>query len=285
MLLAVPNKGRLVEPTMRMLDAVGIRPLASDDRALVLPTSWQELHLVRARPEDIPSIVGWGSVALGVTGYDYVVESGVEVETIAQLGFGRGRLVVAVPRGSGVRSVAELPSGTRVATKYANIAYRYFGELGLRVRVVKVSGSVEVMPFLGVADAVMDIVSTGTTLSVHGLVPIETVLETEAVLVARRGLGGEERYVADKLATLISSVRNAAGKKLLLVNVPDEVLDTVVKSLPAMEGPTVARVASGRAMWEVITVVPEEEIPDIVMRLKSLGAKDIVITPIEKVVQ
>ncbi len=274
-----------MEPTMRMLDAVGVRPLASDERALVLPTSWQGLHLVRARPEDIPSIVGWGSVALGVTGYDYVVESGVEVEVVTRLGFGRGRLVVAVPRDSGVRSVAELPPGTRIATKYTNIAYKYFGELGLKVRVVKVSGSVEVMPFLGVADAVMDIVSTGTTLGVHGLMPIDTVLETEAVLVARRGLGDDERYVADKLATLIRSVMNAAGKKLLLVNVPEEALDAVVKSLPAMEGPTVARVVSGRAMWEVITVVPDEELPDIVMRLKSLGAKDIVITPIEKVVQ
>jgi len=193
MLLAVPSKGRLQEPTLKLLEAVGIKALASDERALVIPTSWPDVNIIKARPEDIPYIVESGRVWAGVTGHDYVVEAGVNVVEALDLNFGKGRLVVAVPKSSGVKSIDDLPPGARVATKFVNIAYNYFAELGKRVRVVKVTGSVEVLPQLGIADAILDVMATGTTLEVHGLTPIATVLETSARLVVH------PRYVEHEL--------------------------------------------------------------------------------------
>ena len=281
MLLAIPSKGRLLEPTLKLLEAVGIRLLASDERALVVPTSWRDVNVIRARPEDIPYIVESGKVWAGITGHDYVEESGANVEEVLELGFGRGKLVVAVPKSSGVSSVEELPPGTRVATKFVNIAYRYFAELGKRVRVIRVTGSVEVLPQLGIADAILDVMATGTTLEVHGLTPIATVLEASARLVVHPSYVNHD--LTKKLVTFIQGYYSAQGKKMIFLNVPASRLDDVLAVLPAMEAPSVTRLAKGD-VYEVFSVVPEDELPDLVMRLKKAGAKDIVVTSIEKLI-
>ena len=281
MLLAVPSKGRLQEPTLKLLEAVGIRPLASDERALVIPTSWPDVNLIKARPEDIPYIVESGRVWAGITGHDYVVESGVNVVEALDLNFGRGRLVVAVPKSSGIKSIEDLPPGARVATKYVNIAYNYFAELGKRVRVVKVTGSVEVLPQLGIADAILDVMATGTTLEVHGLTPIATVLETSARLIVHPDYA--EHELTKKLITFIQGYYAAQGKKMIFLNVPADKLNDVLAALPAMEAPSVTPLARGNT-YEVFSVVPEDLLPDLVMKLKTAGAKDIVITSIEKLI-
>ncbi|RFA98519.1 ATP phosphoribosyltransferase [Pyrobaculum aerophilum] len=281
MLLAVPSKGRLQEPTLKLLEAVGIRPLASDERALVVPTSWSDVNLIRARPEDIPYLVESGRVWAGITGHDYVVESGSNVAEVLELEFGRGKLVVAVPRSSGITSVEELPPGARIATKFVNIAYNYFAELGKRVRIIRVTGSVEVLPQLGIADAILDVMATGTTLEVHGLVPIATVLETSARLVVNPQY--VEHDLTKKLVTFIKGFYAAQGKKMVFLNVPASRLDAVLAVLPAMEAPSVTKLAKGD-VYEVFSVVPEDVLPDLVMKLKEAGARDIVITPIEKLI-
>ncbi|MEM1887798.1 MAG: ATP phosphoribosyltransferase [Pyrobaculum sp.] len=281
MLLAVPSKGRLQDPALRLLEAVGIRVLASDDRALVIPTTWRDVNLIRARPEDIPYIVESGRVWAGITGHDYVVESGSNVVEALELGFGRGRLVVAVPKSTGITSIEQLPPGARVATKFVNIAYNYFGELGKRVRVVKVTGSVEVLPQLGIADAILDVMATGTTLEVHGLVPIAVVLETSARLIVHPDYVDHE--LTKKLVTFIEGYYSAQGKKMIFLNVPASRLEAVLAVLPAMEAPSVAKLAKGDS-YEVFSVVPEEALPDLVMKLKNAGAKDIVVTSIEKLI-
>ncbi|ACB39108.1 ATP phosphoribosyltransferase [Pyrobaculum neutrophilum] len=281
MLLAVPSKGRLQEPTLKLLEAVGIKPLASDERALVLPTSWPDVNLIKARPEDIPYLVESGRVWAGVTGHDYVLESGSNVVEALDLEFGRGRLVVAVPKSSGIKSVEELPPGARVATKFVNIAYNYFAELGKRVRVVKVTGSVEVLPQLGIADAILDVMATGTTLEVHGLTPIATVLETSARLVVHPEYTSHE--LTKKLVTFIKGYFAAQGKKMIFLNVPAARLEAVLSVLPAMEAPSVTKLAKGD-IYEVFSVVSEDVLPDLVMKLKNAGAKDIVVTSIEKLI-
>ena len=285
--MAIPSKGRLVDPTIQLLSGIGLKLYSVDERALIVQTNWPMLNVVRLRPEDIPNIVETGAAIMGITGYDYIVESGADVEVILDLGFGKGKIVLAVPERSKITSPEEIPDGARIATKYVNIARRFFETLGKHVKIVKVSGSVEVMPQLGAADAIVDVMSTGTTLRVHALRPICTILESSARLIVSRQFPDDDaKYVVDKFVTLTKAVLESQGRKLILMNVPGETLEQVLKVVPAMEGPMVAKIESkrGREMWEVLTVVNEDEIPDLVMRLKSLGVKDIVILSIEKVI-
>ncbi len=269
---------------MGLLEYIGVRPQAMDDRSLVIPTSWRLLSLIRIRPEDIPSVVESGSAVMGITGLDYVTESGASVNVIERLGFGRGKIVVAVPYGSGVSSIDDVKDGMRLATKYVNITNSYFSKLGKRIRIVKISGSAEVMPLLNVADGIVDVMSTGTTLRLHGLKPIGVIMESEAALITPRELSDDEKEFVDKFLILMRGALASNGRKLVLMNVPEEDLAAVLKVLPAMEGPTIADVASGRPMKEVISVVPEESIPDLLPLLKKAGAKDILVLSIEKVI-
>ena len=280
--LAVPSKGRLKEPTLKLLSQAGFEPLygESDGRMLIVPTAASWLRLVFVRPEDVPSIVASGAASLGVTGLDYVEESGVRVEVCLKLGFGRARIVVAVPRESGVSRVEDL-EGARVATKYVNIASRFFSERGVNVEVVRISGSAEVMPRLGAADAIVDALSTGTTLMLHGLRPVETILETEAVLVASRCSGD---YAVESVVEALRGVVNARGYKIVLMNVPGESLERVLEVLPSMAAPAIARLESEEPMWEVITAVPSSMLSKVVYEAKKRGARDIVVLQVERVV-
>ncbi|NPA22749.1 MAG: ATP phosphoribosyltransferase [Crenarchaeota archaeon] len=272
---------------MRLLSQVGLKTSSTDDRALIVQTSWPSLSLVRLRPEDIPSIVETGAAIMGITGLDFVLESESDVEVLLGLGFGRGRIVLAVPEKSKIERPEDLPENAKIATKYVNITKKFFSELGKKVRIVRVSGSVEAMPILGAADAIVDVMSTGTTLRVHGLRPVYTILESEAKLImTREDVNGEARYIIDKFVTLVRAVLDSQGRKLIMMNVPGHTLEQVLKVVPTMEGPSIAKVVSRRGvdMWEVITVVNEDELPDLVMRLKELGVKDILVLNIEKVI-
>ncbi|AEM39309.1 ATP phosphoribosyltransferase [Pyrolobus fumarii 1A] len=282
---AIPSKGRLLEPTLKLLEAAGIKPLYTDDRALMLPTKLDWVTLVRLRAEDIPSVVESCAADLGITGLDFVKEYDADVEVFEDLGFGRARLVVAVPESSGYERVEDLPDGVRVATKYVNIARKFFEEKGIRARIVRVSGSTEVMPLLGAADAILDVVSTGTTLAIHKLRPIATVMETSARLIAcKKSLQGPKARLVTSIVELIRSVLEAQKKKLVLMNVPERLLSRVLEVLPAMAGPTVARIErTPEPMVEVMIVVDEDELPETILAAKERGARDIVVVPIEKV--
>ncbi len=285
--IAVPSKGRLAQPTLELLEAAGIRPMYADERALMLPTSLEWVTLVRLRADDIPSVVESCAADLGITGLDLVEESEADVEVLLDLGFGKARLVVAVPEDSGYERLEDLPDGVRVATKFVNIARRFFRERGIRARIVKVSGSTEVMPLLGAADAILDVTSTGTTLAVHRLRPIAVVMETSARLVAcRDSLEGSKARMVQSIVELIKSVLTARKKKLVLMNVPEKHLQRVLEVLPAMAGPTVARVErTEEPMVEVITVVEEDILPEVILEARERGARDIVVVPIEKVMR
>ncbi|MBP1449677.1 MAG: ATP phosphoribosyltransferase, partial [Thermoproteus sp.] len=229
-------------------------------------------------PEDIPAIVSTGRIAAGITGHDYVVESGADVVEALDLGIGAGTIVVAAPRGKGWRGAEDVPDGAKIATKYANIVRRFFEDLGKRVKIIQVSGSVEVLPMLGIADAVADVMATGTTLALHGLEPIAEVLRTTARLVVNKD--SEREYTVRKLVVHLEALLKAQNKKMIFLNVPADKISEVVSVLPAMESPSVARLARGD-MYEVFSVVDEAQLPDLVMKLREAGAKDVVVVPVE----
>ncbi|MGC8543750.1 MAG: ATP phosphoribosyltransferase, partial [Vulcanisaeta sp.] len=233
-----------MQPTIKLLEDVGIKLQVYDDRALMIPTNWPDLNVIRVRPEDIPYIVESGAAMLGITGLDYVVESQSEVEVIERLGFGKGRIVIAVPNSSGINNIDDIKNGARVATKYVNLTTNYFKSHGKDVKIIKISGSAEIMPLLGVADVIVDVMSTGTTLRIHGLRPISVIMETEAVLITNNSRSNDCGNVIERFLLLLHGVKSSANKKLVLMNVPIEALARVLSILPAMEGPTVADIAN-----------------------------------------
>jgi ATP phosphoribosyltransferase len=281
--IAVPSKGRLRDPTLSLLSRAGIEPIYGDghERSLIVPTLMGGVGLVFLRPEDIPSLVFLGAADLGVTGLDYVRESGVGVEECLRLGYGNASIVLAVPEESSVARAGELGDGARIATKYVNITRAYFDSLGLRPMVFRVSGSAEALPRLGAADAIVDAVSTGVTMRLHGLRPVEVLMETEAVLVARRCSGDSD---VEAIVEALRGAVNARGFKMLMMNVPGDRLDEVLEALPSMGGPAVTRLESREPMWEVITAVPVGELHRVVYEAKRRGARDIIVLGAERVV-
>lgn len=285
MKIAIPNKGRLKDPAVQFLASVGVKGNFSDDRALIIPTNWEGVQLVMVRTEDIPSIVESGAAEIGITGHDYAVESKADVEELIRLDFGKSKIVFAVPVSWNIERVEEIHREIRIATKYYNIAKEYIEKKGIKAKIVKISGAAEVMPSLGAADAIIDVMSTGTTLRLHGLKPIDTILESSATVIANRDwMKSDEADKINMLLTLMKGVLMARNRKLVFMNVPDINLDKVLASLPAMLSPTLSKLARNDA-WEVITVVEEDLLPEVIAKVKANGARDIVVVDIEKVIK
>ena len=285
MKIAIPNKGRLKDPVLQFLASVGVKGNFSDDRALIIPTNWEGVQLVMVRTEDIPNIVESGASEIGITGYDYVVESKAEVEELIRLDFGKSKIVFAVPISWNIDRIEEIKREIRIATKYYNIAEKYLEKKNIRAKIVKISGAAEVMPSLGAADAIIDVMSTGTTLKLHGLKPIDTILESSATVIANKDwMKSDEADKINMLLTLMKGALMARNRKLVFMNVPDSKLDNVLASLPAMLSPTLSKLARSDA-WEVITVVEEDLLPEVIAKVKSNGAMDIVVVDIEKVIK
>ncbi|EZQ11026.1 MULTISPECIES: ATP phosphoribosyltransferase [Acidianus] len=287
MKIAIPNKGRLQQPTLQFLSQTGIKPLASDERALIIPTSWEGVQLVLMRTEDIPSLVEAGAAEIGFSGHDYVVESQADVEEIIKLDYGKAKISFATPQSWKISSVNDIRGldGIRIATKYYNIAKEFLDKNEIKAKIVKVSGAAEVMPSLGACDAIIDVVSTGTTLKLHGLRPIVDVMETYGVVIASRSwIKSEEAEKINLILTMMKGVISAKGKKMVFMNVDDSKLENVISSLPAMLSPAISKLGKNNA-WEVITVAEENQLPEVIAKAKTAGAKDIVVVNIEKVVK
>ncbi len=281
---AIPSKGRLRKPTLRLLLKAGITPLNEHSRALYAATAIPWISLVAARSADIPRLVAEGAADLGITGHDFVVESGVKVKELLDLGFGFSRMVLAVPESSGINSLRDFRPQMRVATKFPSIASQYLKEKGVNVKIVTVSGAAEIAPTLGVADAIIDITSTGLTLRLHKLRILDEILTSTARLIANFKALEEKREQIDEVVTALLSVMRARRKKLIMMNVPEDRLQQVVKLIPSMGGPTIARVESEPPMWEVYSVIDEEEVYRVINAVKAAGARDILVLPIERIV-
>jgi ATP phosphoribosyltransferase len=245
------------------------------------------------RAQDIPEFVADGAADVGVTGWDLVCESERALDQVLDLGFGRCRLVVAAREESGVASLDDLPRAARahpggvprVATVFPRVTARFFERVGHRVDVVPVSGAAEIAPHLGIADVVVDLTSTGSTLRVNGLREVATVLESSARLVVARGAagGGTERARAiDELSAALASVLRARDKRYVMANVPRAALDQVKQVLPGITGPTVIDIMNGGTHVAVHAVVAAATIYRTIAQLKALGGEGILVTRIER---
>jgi ATP phosphoribosyltransferase len=281
MRLAIPNKGRMVEPTLHLLHDAGLI-FDEHDRSLVARVQNFDLDILFVRTNDVIEFVGDGVADLGITGVDLLAETGAELPRIRSLGYGRCRLAAAVPSDAPYQTVEEL-AGLRVATAHPATARRFFAERDIQVDVIPISGAVEVAPRLGLAEAIVDLVSTGSTLVMNGLRPIGDVLESEAVLVANPTARLEMGPAIDAIDTMLGAVIAARGKKYLMMNAPAGRLPELERLLPGLESPSVIPLAH-EGMIAIHSVVGADDVWGLLPRLKAGGASGILVLPIEKIV-
>jgi ATP phosphoribosyltransferase len=252
------------------------------DRSLVSRVQNFDLDILFVRTNDVIEFVGDGVADLGITGVDLLGESGVELPTIRSLGYGRCRLSAAVPSDTPYQAVEDLV-GLRVATAHPNTTRRFFEERGIPVDVIPISGAVEVAPRLGLAEAIVDLVSTGSTMAMNGLRPIGDVLASEALLVANPAALRDRGSSLAAIDTMLSAVIAARGKKYLMMNAPATMLPVLEDLLPGLESPSVIPLAHA-GMIAIHAVVDADAVWDLLPRLKEAGASGILVLPIEKIV-
>ncbi len=276
--LAVPNKGRLAEPALSLLRDAGL-DFEVSERSLTASARNYDLDLLLVRAEDVPEYVGDGLVDIGMTGRDLTAERAPQLSVLLDLGFGACSLVLAAPASGPIGVPADL-DGARIATGFPRLTGLFLEQHGIHAQVVEVRGAVEVTPQLGVADAVVDLVATGSTLRRNGLRPIATLLESQAVLVARND--DEEAPRRCRLLTeMLASVLAARGREYMMMNAPAEALDRIRQLIPGMGAPTVMPLADP-GMIAVHSVVERASLWRLIPALREVGARDILVVPIEK---
>jgi ATP phosphoribosyltransferase len=281
--IAVPNKGRLMEDTVDLLRAVGLRVPRQTDRTLIATLNGGRYQVLFTRATDIPEFVEIGAADAGITGLDLVEETGCKVEKLLDLKYGQCKLVVAAPDHSSITAVDDIPAGARVATAFPNLTRRYFEKKKKKVAIVPVSGATEITPSIGVADLITDLTQTGSTLKQNHLSLLDVILDSWAVFVVGRGLKPAARQDAEDLAHAFDSVENALRKRYLMANVERARVEEVVKLIPGLKAPTVMDTAD-KSLVAVHAVVDEDAINSLVPKLKKAGASGILVLPIERMV-
>ena len=282
--IALPNKGRLAEASLRLLERAGLEFEIRGERALQasLGGNFQALFL---RTQDIPEFVADGAADLGITGKDRVLENGRNLELLLDLGFGRCRLVVAGrDDGPPIDDVAEIPEGTSVATSFPNLTRRFFEKQGKTVTLVPVSGAAEIAPHIGVADFIVDLVSTGSTLKINGLKEITTVAESIAVLIGNpKSVAAQaETGSVGELVAALESVIRARDKRYLMANIPRSALEEIRRILPGISGPTIIDIMNSGETVAAHAVVDRRQLYSVIASLKEIGATGILVTKIER---
>ena len=277
--LALPNKGRLAEPALALLRDAGLDFELSERRLTTAARNFP-LELMFVRTDDIAEYVADGLVELGITGRDLVAERGDGMASILDLGFGACSLVLAAPRNGNIGRPEDL-AGCSIATAFPNLTSAFLAERTIDATLVEVHGAVEITPLLGVADAVVDLVATGSTLRMNGLRPLATLLESEAVLVGRPETADPR---VEPLVAMLRSVLDARGKEYVMMNAPADALDSIRQLIPGLSGPTVMPLADP-GMIAVHSVVERSTLWQLVPALKAAGARDILVLPIEKVIR
>jgi ATP phosphoribosyltransferase len=279
--LAVPAKGRMAEPTLRLCTDAGLS-FETTERSLVVPCANAPVDLLLVRPSDIPEYVQDGVVHLGVTGANLVVEANADVVTLAELGFARCTLQAAVPNDAPQASISDL-DGLRVATAYPVSTKMLLDERGIAAELVPVSGSVEATPRLGLADAIVDLVSTGSTMTANGLRRLGRLLDSQAVLIGNpERLEGRETEL-ERLELMLRGVVDGRARRYLMMNAPTERVEELESILPAMGAPSVIELADP-AQVALHAAVDADAIWDLLPRLKAAGATGILVLPVERVI-
>lgn len=280
--IAIQTKGRLHDKSIEILGDSGINiPAAS--RTLITRATGFPLEVLFLRDDDIPQAVAMGLADLGIVGLNEVAESGEKVDTVMTLGFGGCRISLAIPKDIEYRGI-EWFNGKSVATSYPSILRKFFNEKGINAKIQKISGSVEVAPAIGMTDAIFDIVSSGGTLVQNGLIEVERVFESEAVLIANCNLPEDKLKDIEKLKLRFHSIINSRGMKYVLMNIPKEALEEAKILLPGMKSPTIIPLERGD--WYAIQVViHEDELWDKIEELKKIGAEDILVLSMENIIR
>lgn len=280
--LAVQAKGRLNEKTVGLLTDSGIR-VSSASRSLIARATSFPLEVLYLRDDDIPQAVAMGVADIGIVGENEVEESGSEVSISMHLGFGKCRISLAVPKSVNYDGIRWF-EGKRVATSYPTILRKFFEKEGIHAFIHKIAGSVEVAPSVGMADAIFDIVSTGSTLIQNGLIEVERVFESEAVLITTPYLDATKSAELEKLKLRFKSNIESQGYKYLLLNIPASSVDKAVSLIPGMKSPTLIPLADKK--WFAMQVVlHEDDLWDKIESLKEIGAQDILVLSLENIIR
>ena len=292
--IAIQSKGRLNEDSLSLFRELGIE--VDDSRRKYLSKAGNfPIELLYLRDDDITGVVAAGSAGLGIVGLNEVVEKGFDIEIVERLGFGACRLSLAIPKGEQYNG-PEYFEGRKIATSYPNILKKYLDSKGVSATIEVITGSVEIAPAAGIADAIFDIVSSGGTLVANNLKEVEVVLESEAVLIRAgrvsgadgaatnsSGLSAEDEEILSEIRFRLESARISRGKRYLLMNLPESALEEAVRILPAMRSPTVLPLAA-KGWCSLHSVVDSCELWDKVRQLKSIGAEGILVLNVDKII-
>ncbi|MFZ3010203.1 MAG: ATP phosphoribosyltransferase [Candidatus Microsaccharimonas sp.] len=280
--IAIQKDGRLTEESLKVLKLMGL-DLETYGRRLFATCRNFPVEVLFCRDDDIPGYVESGVADLGIVGKNIIIEEKSELSELMKPGFGYCRLMVAVPKESTIQSISDL-EGKSIATSFPTTTKQYFDDQGINVKIVQIAGAVEITPALGVADAISDITATGSTMILNDLRPIETILETEAVIVAGpKKLSNDKQELLDQMLTRLEGVIAARSLKYVMMNAPKTSLEAIKQITPGLNAPTVTELA--RSGWIAIhAVIDEDKFWQVVPKLKNLGAEGILVLPIEKIV-
>lgn len=279
--IAIQKSGRLYEDSIKLLTDCGIAVRNGKNELRSVADNFP-LEVYFLRDDDIPQYVEDGVAHVGIVGENVLFEKNKSVDIVEQLGFGKCRLSIAVRKGDEYGDVQFL-QGKKIATTYPFLTQRYLNENGINAEIHEISGSVELAPSIGLADAVCDLVSSGSTLFMNGLKEVEPILKSQAVLVKWKGLADEQQRILDQLLFRIRAVRKAKNNKYVLLNAPNESLQKIISLLPGMKSPTVLPLAE-EGWSSVHSVLSEEEFWDKIEQLRDAGAQGILVVPIEKMI-
>lgn len=282
--IALPNKGRLADPVVDLLSAAGLS-FERTERALSVHMWNADIELLFVRTDDIGELLTDGVADLGVSGQDLLADFDAGFETLVELGIGRCSLVAAVPRSSDIRTLDDF-EGIRVATSHRRVTASYFADRNVKVDLVPLKGSVEVAPKLGIAEAIVDLVSSGSTLLVNSLRPVLTIMESQAVLVApspHAPYTARKAETVHQFATMIQAVVAGRTKRYLLMNAPEASKDEILALLPSLDSPTVIPLADGDHV-AIHSVINRDEAWDLLPRLQRAGATGLLVVPIGQMV-
>lgn len=280
--IAVQKSGRLSEKSLQLLEECGIK-ISNGERKLKAVAQNFPIEILFLRDDDIPQYVEQGVADIGILGENEVWEKDKEVEIIQQLGFAGCRMSLAIPKDE-VYTDLNYFEGKRIATSYPKILIDFFAKKNISVFVEEISGSVEIATSIGLADAVFDIVSTGSTLLMNGLKEVATVTKSEAVLISNPNLTSENQAILDKLLFRMQAVREGKQNKYILLNAPNSAIEKICSLLPGMKSPTILPLVNKD--WSSLhSVIKEDDYWEIIEQLKNLGAEGILIIPIEKMIR
>jgi len=279
--IAIQKSGRLYEESVKLLKECGIQ-LNNGHKELKTVAENFPLEIFFLRDDDIPQYVYDGVADIGIVGENVLVEKAKDINLVYRLGFGKCRLSIAVPKTMSYQSISDL-NGLKIATSYAGILQNFLNEKNSNAEIHEISGSVEIAPGIGLADAICDLVSSGSTLFTNGLKEVEVILKSEAVLAANKNLSEENKAILEKLLLRINAVKTAKNNKYIMLNAPNSQLNNIFSLLPGMKSPTVVPLAE-EGWSSVQSVVNENDFWEVIEKLQQYQAEGILVLPIEKMI-